>query len=77
MRHKPAATGLRRDVARYAIGANAQAGELLGCHWLLLILNWFEANKQITQAVVEDMSGNAGPQRSQRFRLDATFRIAL
>jgi transposase len=44
-----------------------------------LILNWFKANKQISQAVVEAMNGNAklAIRKARGFRAYATLRIAL
>lgn len=44
-----------------------------------LILNWFKANKQISQAVVEAMNGNAklAIRKARGFRVYATLRIAL
>ena len=44
-----------------------------------LILNWFKANKQISQAVVEAMNGNAklAIRKARGFRAYPTLRIAL
>jgi transposase len=44
-----------------------------------LILNWFKANKKISQAVVEAMNGNAklAIRKARGFRSYATLRIAL
>ena len=44
-----------------------------------LILNWFKANKQISQAVVEAMNGNAklAIRKARGFRSYSTLRIAL